>query len=175
MDTQSGTQLFDFATDFENALASALFYTQCSNATGSTEIQVNGSDGTTIASQVIATSTLVGTDTDTELAGGTAAVISWKGSWHYRGGKPRTYLPGLTVSALVDASTISGSWGTSLQTAAVNLITEVAAMSGSYGSSVSLGVLLGNNATSAGTFAPFTGAGINPSPCSQRRRNRSTV
>ena len=27
MDTQSGTQLFDFATDFENALASALFYT----------------------------------------------------------------------------------------------------------------------------------------------------
>jgi hypothetical protein len=42
-----------------------------------------------------------GTASDSELPVNIAAVISWKLAAHYRGGKPRNYLPGVTVGAQI--------------------------------------------------------------------------
>lgn len=172
MDTQSSTQLSDLLDDTVNSFATSGFYLAQATNFGSSEIQLTGSDGTTQASVVAAVSTLVGTDTGDDVFGSPAAVVSWKGAWHYRGGKPRTYVGGLTENWIDTATALNGAHCASLQTAAQDLITAVSAQSGSYGSAVSLGVVLGNNATSAGTFAPFTGAGVSNQVGSQRRRNR---
>lgn len=130
------------------------------------------SDGSTIT-EGTATADEPGLDGDPILPSGTACVISWTGAWHYRGGKPRTYLSGLTQPRLVGPHTFSGSFLGDLAGSAADFMNGISSLSGTYGSA-SLGVLLGAGPSAAGTFAPFTGVKVNPSVCSQRRRNNST-
>lgn len=170
MDESSDSQRGDLLGDIENVFAETSFYANSLGDYGSTELQIDASDGTDIFSTVFASSTLIGSDTGSPAPASACLVVSWKGSWHYRGGKPRTYRSGFGAGHMDDPQTWESSFVTSQQTSAVDVIEGIAALSGTYGSAVSLGVLLGNNATAAGTFAPFTGAVCDQGIKSQRRR-----
>ena len=176
MDVSDVGQMTDFLTDLIAAFESSEFYDAQSNELGVTVCKGVFSDGTDLYSQEIDGSPIfAGTDDGGPWSGGVAALVNWHGAWHYRGGKPRTYLPGLTEGWADAPGLLDGSHVASLAAAASALMVDIAAMSGSYGSAVSLGVLLGNSATEAGTFAPFTGVSVQSRPCSQRRRNRPTL
>lgn len=102
-------------------------------------------------------------------------VVSWLGGWSYRGGKPRTYVPGLTVDRLSSTQSLDLGFCSSQASQAIAMIAAVAAIPGSHPAypSVALGALLGNTVSSAGTFAPYTGAVVRPQIGEQRRRNRN--
>ena len=170
-DVSSPTILASLLSDVVSAFASAEFYDAQSDDCGVNKAQLVGSDGTDLYSVEQDGLSLAGTDTDANINAGTAVVVSWKGAWHYRGGKPRTYLPGLTTGWITDAVTLDSGRTASLLDAAVALLEAISALSGSYGSAVSLGVLLGNSPTSHGTFAPFQDVTVLDRPASQRRRN----
>jgi len=147
-----------------------LFYANCSGGLGVAKATLAMSDGSTI---VVGESALgfSGTDTGTPMPGAVSCVISWLGAWHYRGGKPRTYLPGLTTSWLNSPTQLDGGLLASQTLNALNTMTSIDAYSASDVPSLSLGVLLGNTPTSPGTFAPFTGVLCRQQIGSQRRRN----
>lgn len=134
-------------------------------------IKAELSDGTDILEASSAAS-LSGTDDTQVLPGGVAAVISWLGSWHYRGGKPRTYYGGLTVGWLNDARTLDGGHISDLQGFASDWMATFNAYTSANVTTQTLGVLLGNTASSAGTFAPYFGVLVRPQVGSQRRRQR---
>jgi hypothetical protein len=163
----------DLLADLIGALENADFYSAQSTSYGGQTAQLDMSDGATILSVSDSATALIGSDGGTELMGGPCAVVSWLGSWHYRGGKPRTYVGGLTEGWVDGPSQLDAGHRASLTTAAVAAITLIAALSGSYGGVVILGALLGNSPTANGTFAPFTGAVVKDQVGSQRRRNRA--
>lgn len=166
------TQQADFLADLEAAMSTSLLYAAQSNALGVNSLKGVFTDGLSASSlERVGGPLIEGTDDGVPIFGGSAACLSWKGSWHYRGGKPRTYFGGLTENWLDGAGQIDGSHSASLTTAGANFITACAAMTGSYGSVVTLGALLGNGDGEAGTFAPFYACLTNSRPCSQRRRN----
>ena len=102
-----------------------------------------------------------------------AALISWTIDEHYRGGKPRTYVPGLTQARLQDSAHISSSFQTSLHTGAVDLITDINAIDAGGITSVTLGCIRffsGYQAKTPPTFHGYSGASVKTLIASQRRR-----
>jgi len=172
LDPTSGAEMTDLVNDVVGVFSDQLFYAASKDDFAADLARYVASDGTALFSTEQAVTTLVGTDSGgTHLAGGTAVVVSWLGSWHYRGGKPLTYVGGLGSEWIVEPGALDGTRSASLRDAALAVIDHISALTGSYGSVVTLGALLGNTAASAGTFAPFTGAKTDSRPCSQRRRN----
>ena len=168
LDPDSISTLLEAIND---GMTTSLFYAAQANDFAAELMKLDLSDGSTITSGEIPC-TLAGTDSSAHVFGASAVVISWLGSWHYRGGKPRTYVGGLTEGWLNEPTVLDSGHVASLQAAAVDTLEGIDGLSTANAPSVSLGVLLGNNATSAGTFAPFTGARVNNYVGSQRRRNR---
>jgi hypothetical protein len=123
------------------------------------------------------TRTLSGTGTGTTvLEAGLAAVLSWLTSGYWRGGKPRTYLPGATGNISATAqSQWSSAFLTAMQTAAGTFRTDI---NGITGGTTITGTALGLvSFFSAGSprvpplFFAFTGVKIHPRVAHQRRRD----
>jgi len=72
--------------------------------------------------------TLAGTNSSTNLTAQASCCISWKIARHYRGGHPRTYLPGMGASSLADFNTWSSSFVTSAAAGAAGFITDIRAI-----------------------------------------------
>lgn len=168
------TEMTELVQDTGDSFESSLFYAGQIADFGCDLLHLEASDGTNIFSYDYSPAALVGTDTGDHVTGGICAVVSWQGAWHYRGGKPRTYVGGLSSTWMNTPVLLDSGHCADLQSAAVGLITQIGAQSGSYGSAVVLGVLLGNTASSAGTFAPFSGARVTQQVGSQRRRNHAS-
>lgn len=166
-------QMADLASDFVGALESSLFYAGSADSFAATDGTITTHAGGTVSSLDFLADTLVGTDSSGQNFAGVAAVVSWKGLWSYRGGKPRTYVGGLTEGWVNEPGTLDGGHVASLQDAAVSLIDLVADLDGSYGDGVALGVMLGHTDDATGTFAGYTGAQVKQQVGSQRRRNRN--
>lgn len=173
-DVSSSTQLHQLADDVEDAFDNAGLYDGSKDSFGANLMRLVASDGANLFNWEQVVTTLSGTDTNEYIAGGSAAVISWKGAWHYRGGKPRTYIGGLTDEWFLHPYQLNGAYTVPLQTAAFDLITNIGELDGAYGNDVELGVLIGNTAAAAGVFHPFTGAQVTQQVGSQRRRNRAS-
>lgn len=82
-----------------------------------------------------------GSDTSPPLASGSAAVISWGIDGYWRGGKPRTYLSGMSVDRLAAADQFTGSFVTALSTAGAGFISDVNGLTGTGFTTVTLGTL----------------------------------
>jgi hypothetical protein len=109
------------------------------------------------------------------LAASLCTVVSWLTGVYWRGGKPRTYLPGLPTGDLnANLMTILTVWRTATITAANSFRTDINALtSGTITGSV-LGFIsfFTNNALrTPPIFYPFTGATVHPRAGSQRRRD----
>lgn len=169
--TLDETSLGGFLDDMQALFATNLFYAVCSTSLGVTLAKGELSSGGSIIGGSSA-AIITGSDASQELNGGTSIVVSWLGGWHYRGGKPRTYIPGGTTSWLDTPDTFSAGVIADQQAAAIDVINAINVYSTGSVPVAVLGALLGNNASSSGTFAPFVGALVRNQPGSQRRRNR---
>lgn len=103
-----------------------------------------------------------------------AACLSWQIASRYRGGKPRTYISGLTsaVSTTPGSNVLSTSTQTAMSTAGTDMLADVAALS-----TGSLGWTLGTISYRTGgaerpepPFVAYTGCIVHPRLDSQRRR-----
>lgn len=107
-------------------------------------------------------------------------VISWKLGLRYRGGKPRTYLPGPPSSSVTNGSDVASASLSALAAAAVSFMADVNALTSTNVTAVQLGTVsfftAGGSETVPPTyrtppvFEPFTGSGARAKIGSQRRR-----
>lgn len=101
------------------------------------------------------------------------AVIDWSITDFYRGGHPRTYLPGLSDSVIGSGRTLGGTFRTTLATDANGFITSVNALSSGGITAVALGTVRfasGNAWLSPPVFRPYGGAAVRSILGLQRRR-----
>lgn len=100
-------------------------------------------------------------------------IISWLTSVYWRGGKPRTYLPGLSTAETTTNFSLTSAEVTALQTAASGFRTAINALTQGTISSTSLGFVSftsGKVPRPAPLFFSFTGAKVHPRFGTQRRR-----
>jgi hypothetical protein len=146
-----------------------------SNGLQVTSARMASSDGTSTVTIEGGFSSIGGAHDGTPIAASSAAVISWQGVWDYRGGKPRTYLPGLTADRLFSPQKMELSFAASLAADAVSFIESIASIPTILPafSTVTVGALLGNTVAAAGSFAPYSGATVRQTLGSQRGRLRN--
>jgi hypothetical protein len=107
-------------------------------------------------------------------------VISWKIAARYRGGKPRTYLPGPTAGNVTNGSTVTGAALTALNGNAVAFMAAINGFTGTHISACQLGTVsfftAGGSETLPPTyrtppvFEPYIGSGVRSTIGTQRRR-----
>lgn len=114
-----------------------------------------------------------GGQTGTTIPASAAMVLSWTISSHYRGGKPRTYLPGLKASAMTNDSQWDSAAASDVHDAAVDWLTAVNAITAGGIAGVVMGVLRffsGGLALVPPTFNGYSGLIARQKIGSQRRR-----
>lgn len=104
-----------------------------------------------------------------------AVCLSWSINAKYRGGKPRTYLPGVAGNNAADtnSSALSNTFCTTLAAAGVNFIADMAAVT-IGGQPLTMGCWAytrGGAPLTTPTFSPFTNALVHERMDSQRRRS----
>lgn len=102
-----------------------------------------------------------------------ACVLSWAIVDTYRGGKPRTYLPGVPLTALSTVRVLDDGYVADTRTAAANFLDAVNGFTTANITTCTLGVLhffSGGLALDPPTFDPYIGVGVQKRVCSQRRR-----
>lgn len=93
-----------------------------------------------------------GTGATTAMPPQCTAVISWTGSPSYRGGKPRTYLPGLpTTATLTNSAQLGSTFATTLANAAIAAIADMG------------WATIGGTTAQLGTVSYYK-ASVNPTP-----------
>jgi hypothetical protein len=100
-------------------------------------------------------------------------VVSWTTNVYWRGGKPRTYLPGPANALVTNSSTIAAGTITSLGTAATNFRSDVNALTSGTITGTSFGFVsfsTGNAPRTPPLFFAIVGAKIHPRLGTQRRR-----
>jgi hypothetical protein len=116
----------------------------------------------------------VGTNADTTVSDASAAyVINWAIAAYYRGGHPRSYLPGVANGAVSAGSNISSGARTNLATAWNAFRNAVNTLTTTNVSAIVMGTLsfqTGNAWRGAPVFRPFTSVSVRNKLGSQRRR-----
>jgi hypothetical protein len=100
-------------------------------------------------------------------------LIDWGISDRYRGGHPRTYMPGPNTAHITNGSQIDGTMRPSMVTAANAFLTAVNAIVHGHITKVELGTVAFARANAWLTppvFKPYTSAGIRQLLATQRRR-----
>lgn len=131
--------------------------------------------GGTTAQSTSTASAVPGTSTGSAMAPGVSVAISWQIVDTYRGGKPRTYLPGIPSNAATvsGGSGLSTAYATSLDTAATLFMNDLLAHPVT-GTTLHLGTVSYFNAHAVRpvpVFRPYFAVKIHERIDSQRRRN----
>jgi len=120
------------------------------------------------------TMTGTGTVVGTTVADNSACkVLSWNTNVYWRGGKPRTYVPSVGVSDVVNQSQLTSAVLTNMQTLGNNFRTAVNALVQGTITSTVFGFVSfssGSADRNPSVFFPITGAKAHPRLGSQRRR-----
>lgn len=167
-----GADMVDLATDFAGAYRTR-FQALKGDDDQATECQVVlYKSGSEVVSSV--SGAWSGSDSSAPMASGSAAVISWGIDGYWRGGKPRTYLSGMSVDRLAAADQFLGSFVTALTNAGAGFLGDVNGFSGSGFTTVTLGTLSrmsGGVPRTPPIFFPFFTAQGRAGIGSMRRRN----
>lgn len=167
LDTEERLELLD---DLVSAFDGSGFYDGMIADAEVNNARLMMSDGEVLSPVEQAVTTLAGTDEGEHVTGAAACVISWKGGWSYRGGKPRTYLPGLSDEWFASPIQLDATRVVAQRAAALELIANIEALTGAYGDDVRLGALIGNTSTFEGVFYRFTSALVTQQIGTIRRR-----
>jgi hypothetical protein len=114
-----------------------------------------------------------GSSSGTPIPASAAACISWKANVYWRGGKPRTYLCGISGASTLNNIDLTAAFETALGTAAAGFLTAVNAITHTTISATALGFVSffsGNALRSPSVFYPFVGSQVHSRIASQRRR-----
>lgn len=146
--------LQSIANGVEGAIRSSNVLQQVNIAWQLTNVTAKDYSGT---SENFATSTHAadnGLDTGTCTPPQCAVCVSWTIGASYRGGKPRTYVPGVSISALIPAgsSTLDGTWAGLVATHWMSFVTACNA------------VTVGSGPMNIGTISFRTGHAVRPTP-----------
>ena len=170
-ETADGADMVDLATDFGGAYRTR-FQALKGDDDQLTEVQVVlYQSGSEVVSSI--SGAWSGGDSSAPQASGVAAVISWGIDGYWRGGKPRTYLSGMSTDRLASADQYLGSFVTALSTAGAGFISDVNGFTGSGFSTVTLGTLSrisGGVARTPPIFFPYFTALGRAGIGTQRRR-----
>ena len=126
--------------------------------------------------ELVSSSSMTGTGSSggTAVANdGTCKVASWLSTVYWRGGKPRTYLPGVSTSETTGDHSLTAGEITALKTAAAGFRTAVNALTSGGITGTTLGFVsfrTGNADRVPPLFYAFTGATVHPRLGTQRRR-----
>lgn len=102
-----------------------------------------------------------------------AVCLSWEISAYYRGGKPRTYLPGIPQGALANEAYIATDNAAAFQTAGADFISDINAVDSSPFESIALGTFSfasGNEWRVTPLFRAYEGCSCHTRLDTQRRR-----
>lgn len=130
-----------------------------------------GAPGTQVVGEY-ATTNMGGSDNPTEVDS-LSACISWQFPATWRGGKPRTYMPGLPSEAFETSNTLASAFQTALLSAAAGFRADVNASAAGPVSAMVLSVMSffsGNSPRALGVAFPITGEVVHPRIDSMRRR-----
>jgi hypothetical protein len=103
----------------------------------------------------------------------TCTLINWSISDYYRGGHPRTYLPGTPEPAISDGRNLGSSFRSNLATAADDFIADINALALGTITETVLGTVRfasGNSWLHPPVFRPYNAASVSPVVATQRRR-----
>ena len=163
----------EWVDDFIGAIDSGLLYSNQSYTLHVTD--VHGVYRTSVDTYLDAVrgSTIVGGDPGSPSSANDSAVISWLGGWHYKGGKPRTYMAGLPEGVEATTTTLTSDYVESLRVDANDFLSAVNAL----GTTAFPGCSLGTISYQSGgvwrdppVFFPYDGAVVHTRIASQRRR-----
>lgn len=164
-------------TTFANALA-PIYKNRLMTGTQSTGSTMVGIDVTDLSAEtspkVTTTQSQAGNVAGTALPAGSSIVISWNIQRRYRGGHPRTYVPGLTITSLnsSNSSQVSAAQISTLGAGASGFISDVAALTVGTASCklVCLSYYQGRALRGTPQTFDITGAAVHSRMDSQRRR-----
>lgn len=129
-------------------------------------------DGTATAQEEVLTD--AGTKSGTTIADQCCVALSWKIAAAYRGGKPRSYLPGVIAGDLLDPAHIDATPVTDYETAGGDFLTAVNAdhISGSsYAQALgTVSFFTANAPRAVGIFRAYTGVTVHNRLDTMRRR-----
>lgn len=172
IDTHAGAQ--DFADAFRSALnASSLVQTICHSSVVVTQIRavIQIDDDTAVAGEN--TSTITGTAGGTVLPANECVVGSWQSDAYWRGGKPRTYIPGIPNTYVDTNHSLDNSTKASIVTKLAALRTDVNAITTPAVDLTTMGFVSfasGGNWRTDPLFFGFTGVTVHDRLGTQRRR-----
>jgi hypothetical protein len=159
--------------DFIAAISLSSLYTGCSSLLHVTGVHGSLRQDTDLYQEVDRPSSIVGGGSSTVNEANAAAVISWYGPWHYRGGKPRTYIGGLPASATSDVQHLDPTFASTLASRANTFISTVAAQIDAPSPGATLGTVSyssGDIWRSPPIFRAYLSAQVHPRLATQRRR-----
>lgn len=105
-----------------------------------------------------------------------AYVVNWHINAYYRGGHPRSYIPGVVIGDVSNGAVISGTRQSSVTSAYSNWLTAVNGRTTTNISAVAMGTMsfqTGNNWRTTPLFRPFKSVSVRSLLGSQRRRIRA--
>jgi hypothetical protein len=108
-----------------------------------------------------------------DLPASVAAVLSWQAGVYWRGGKPRTYLCGLTESHTTSQTQLDSATITNLLTVGDGLITGFNALASGNFNSITFGLVSffsGGTLRTPPVFFPISGVAVHSRIDTQRRR-----
>lgn len=100
-------------------------------------------------------------------------VVDWAINAYYRGGHPRTYLPGPILGSITNAQSLTSAYAALVAAAGVSVIADVAALTATHILTTALGTVSfasGNAWRVPPIFRPYTSAACRPIMGTQRRR-----
>lgn len=169
--TPGGTDRSDLATDLYGTFETNILGHLGTGCT-LTECKVEFFEsGGSIVAETFATHS--GSASDAALPANVAVVLSWQILTTYRGGKPRNYIPGVNIGALISRRLYSDSYVSTMSGAARDWLDDVNALTAGGITAVSMGTVhffSGGVALSPPWFDPYLGVAAQKRVCTQRRR-----
>lgn len=168
--------LFDLANDVHGAWITRLLGLLSSACvTERVDVEYFTDTGSVAAASVVSNSGSGGGD---PAGAQVSCVVSWGLETSYRGGKPRTYLPGIPGDAVFSPRIFTDGFVADVSSGAIGFLDDVNGITTDNISSVSLGVVhffSAGVALAPPTFEPFLYAIAQKRLCTQRRRLGSEI
>lgn len=172
-DLVTSGQVSDMLDAFSAALVSAQYLSHLSNAVHVTQFQgVSQLDADNAVEATKAVSH-TGSISGAAATANVAAVISWLSSAYWRGGKPRTYLPGVPEADIDNVYSIDDTWKAALASDYADVLTNVNGITTARVDQTKLGFVsyaTGGEWRSPPLFFAFSGNTVHDRIASQRRR-----
>jgi hypothetical protein len=174
--TDDGTQT---AADLKSIVDAAVtawttrFAALLSSGLTMTDAKATWITGSGTALEYEASYTHPGTASGSVCPANVAAVVNWSINQYYRGGHPRSYIPGILLANTVNDNQLTTGFQTALATASVNWMNDVNALTATHVSAVALGTVSFQRAKNwrvPPVFYPFKSAGVRNYIGTQRRR-----